>query len=168
MVTDKNHREGRHTINYIRKYNIVVFVVIYNKKEINYMEPKNLNKEQKNKLSQIKPGDVISFYPYHTGNYNKYLNTEKIQTFLVWEISAGQTDIMNITGQIIQDDDPYGQAPDSISIDQVIGKASEKETKLANLCSEWRSIGQRSNIDIKAEIPEGTTWEQFKKIKRGI
>lgn len=129
------------------------------------MEPKSMTKDQKNKLSKIKPGDVLSYHPYQTGNINKYLDTKKTYTFLVWEISSGETDIMNLIGQIIRDDDPYGQAPDSLDIEQVIGKAPERETKLAHLCSEWRGSKKAAGLDIPVEIPEGTTWEQFKKIR---
>lgn len=131
------------------------------------MEPRKLTKEQNDKLEKIKPGDVVFYHPYQTGNYNRYLDETKTQMFLVWDIHGG-TEIMNLTGQIIQDDDPYGQAPDSLDIDQVIGKASEKEIKLANLCSEWRSINQRANLDMPVDTPDGTTWEQFKKTRNYV
>lgn len=129
------------------------------------MEPRKMTKEQKSKLEKIKPGDVILFHPYQTGNYNKYLDNTKTQIFLVWEINSGETEIMNITGQIISDEDPYGQAPDSIDIGQVVGEGGKKERELAKLCSEWRNLNKVSNLDVSVDVPEGTTWEQFKKMR---
>lgn|SRR5574340_431827 len=123
----------------------------------------NMTKEQKEKLDKIRPGDVLK-YCENPEYYRLGLETG-IGTFLVWEIEPGNKPIMNLTGQIISDQDPYGQAPDTLNIDQIIGLADENEKKLAYLCSEWRDLIKRSNLDMSVEMPEGTTWEQFKKIK---